>query len=120
MNLQAQLNRQRVKHIVDSYQLEGEQSQAFWLYLEELLQSHPSPLVELAMIETLVTGWLTMPLERGTDFLAKVHHQLQVWQTEPIASSLTPEQFQQITGLDAAPIFGLPELPPPQSSARPF
>jgi hypothetical protein len=135
MNIREQLNRQRVKHIVSSYQLdgcafsedhrpensceescggshEGHHDHRFDSYLEELLQHYPHALIELALVETLMDQWLTVPLLRGIEFLAQTHHKLQNWQHQPIVSTITPEQFQQIVGLDPSPIFGPTELPP--------
>jgi hypothetical protein len=109
MNLGEQLNRQRVKHIASSYRLEGENLEAFSLYLEELLQNYPTPLIELALVETLVDQWVIVPMPKGCDFLQKAHALLQFWQSNAIASTITPEQFHQISGLDPCPIFGPPE-----------
>jgi hypothetical protein len=111
MNIRQQLNQQRVKHIVSSYQLEGQESNRFDSYLEELLQVYPHPLVELALIETLIDQWLTVPLIRGVEFLAQTHGKLRAWEDQPIVSTITPEQFQQIAGLDPTPIFGAAGLP---------
>jgi hypothetical protein len=111
MKLREQLDRQRVKHIVNSYQLKGSEENQFELYLEELLQTYPNPLVELALIETLIDHWLTVPLKRGVDFLTQTHSRLKVWESQPIASTITPAQFQQIAGLDPTPIFGTTGLP---------
>jgi hypothetical protein len=113
MNIQEELNRQRVKHIVDSYRLDGDESDSCTLYLQELLSHYPAPLVELALVESLVDHWLSMPMLRGTKFLAYTHRKLRIWEVDPISSTLTPAQFQQITGLDPAPVFGPQERPSP-------
>jgi hypothetical protein len=112
MEIREQLNRQRVKYIVSSYQLSGSEGNGFNLYLEELMQNYPQPLVELALVETLIDQWLTVPLLRGIEFLDQAHSKLRTWENCPIVSTITPAQFQQIVGLDPTPIFGSAELPP--------
>lgn len=119
MELQDQLNRQRVKHIISSYQLAGQESAQFDPYVDDLLNTYPSPLIELAIAETIVDNWATVPLVRGVKFLKQAHSRLQHWENQPIVSTLTPEQFQQITGLDPTPVFGSAELPPPRSIVQP-
>lgn len=119
MDLQHQLNQQRVKHIVSSYELTGESSEAFQVYLTDLLHTYPSFLVELALTETLVDGWAAVPMVRGTEFLERAHAKLKEWETQPIVSTITPEQFQHVTGLDPIPVFGSAEVPPPRSIVQP-
>ncbi len=112
MEIREQLNRQRVKHIVSSYQLNGSEGNGFNLYLEDLMQHYPQPLIELALVETLIDQWLTVPLLRGIEFLVQTHSKLKAWENCPIVSTITPAQFQQLVGLDPTPIFGSAELPP--------
>ncbi|MBF2002984.1 MAG: hypothetical protein IGS50_18975 [Synechococcales cyanobacterium C42_A2020_086] len=119
MKLQEQVSRQRVKHIVSSYQLSGDEPHQFELYLEELLRLYPYPLIELALIETLVDQWISVPLRRGVEFLAQTHNKLKSWENQPIVSTMTPAQFRDIAGLDPTPIFGSSELPPTCSIVRP-
>ncbi|HEY9641736.1 MAG TPA: hypothetical protein V6C57_14710 [Coleofasciculaceae cyanobacterium] len=119
MEIWEQLSRQRVKHIVSSYHLGGDESNRFDLYLDELLQVYPRPLIELALIETLIDHWLTIPFVRGIEFLAQTHDKLKLWENQPIISTITPEQFKQIAGLDPTPIFGSAELPPACPIVRP-
>ncbi len=107
MNLSERLLQQRVKHIVSSYQLAGAQVDAFADCLQVMMQAFPTPLVELAIVETLVDHWLSVPLLRGVKFLEQTHWRLQAWEQQAIASTITPDQFQQITGLDPTPVFGL-------------
>ena len=109
-DIQEKLNRQRIQHIISSYQL-SDQENGFNRYLDELMQDYPQPLVELALVETLIDQWLA-PLRRGSEFLAQTHSKLQTWENCPIVSTITPAQFQQIVGLDPTPIFGSAELPP--------
>lgn len=115
MELGVQLKRQRIKHIVSSYRLDSNETEAFDLDLELLISHYPLPLIELAIVETLVDGWLQVPLLRGCKFLDKAQQQLQDWENQSLQhgsvtqhcfSTVSPEQFQQITGLDPAPIFG--------------
>ena len=109
MNISEQLSQQRVKHIVNSYHLNVEPTDPiddFDDYLADLLRVYPTPLIELALVETLVDYWVTVPLVRGFRFLLQAHQKLKTWEQHPIVSTLTPEQFQQIAGLDPSPIFG--------------
>lgn len=120
MEIREQVNRQRVKHIVSSYHLGGDETNRFDLYLDELLQVYPRPLIELALIETLIDHWLAMPLVRGIEFLGRTHDKLKLWENQPIVSTITPEQFEQIAGLDPTPVFGSTELPPACPIVRPL
>jgi hypothetical protein len=117
MNLQNMLGQQRVKYIASSYELAGEETDAFDHYLQELLSLYPTPLIELSMVEALVDNWLNMPLVKGSSFLEQVHQRLKTWEYHPISSTLTPEQFQQITGLNPQPVFG-PVETLPKSAVR--
>lgn len=127
MEIGAQLSRQRVKHIVSSYQLDGNDTAAFEQNLHLLLDHYPSPLVELALVQTLVDSWLQVPLLRGCAFLAKTYDLLKQWEQaffqgdsliQELTSTISPEQFQQITGLDPTPIFGCSNLSASQASLR--
>jgi hypothetical protein len=119
MNFGEQLKRQRVKHIVSSYQLAGTDIEAFDQYLTDLFHAYPAPLIELALVETLVDSWVRLSVIRGCEFLAIAHDQLQAWDdrlqtlavNQPIASTVAPEQFRHITGLDPTPVFGLGPRP---------
>jgi hypothetical protein len=116
MELKEKLKRQRVKYIVSSYQLDHVDRDQFNIVLDMLLQEYPAPLVELAIAETLVANWLTVPMPKGCAFLSQTQSYLKAWETHVaschadfaqahIHCSLTPEQFQQITGLDPTPVF---------------
>jgi hypothetical protein len=120
MEIREKLNQQRVKHIVSSYQLGGNEESYFDSYLEELLQIYPYPLIELALVETLIDQWLSVPLTRGVEFLAQTHSKLKAWEEQPIVSTITPEQFHHIAGLDPSPIFGSIELPSTPAIGHPF
>lgn len=120
MELGEQINQQRVKHIISSYQLDGEEGESFLIYLNELFLAYPTPLIELALVETLVSNWLTVPMVKGHSFLKQVHEQLKTWENQEIFSSIAPDQFQQITGLDPTPIFGPVGVSPSQTSMRPM
>jgi hypothetical protein len=107
MQLRERIEQQRVKHIVSSYQLAaGDDWETFNNALNDLFNVYPTPLIELALVEMLVNSWLTVPLIRGQKLLIQVHEKLQSWKDCTISSTITPAQFQQITGLDPTPIFG--------------
>ena len=120
MEIEQKVNQQRVKHVVTSYQLAGNQEAEFELYLEQLLQKYPPALIELALVEILVCSWLRIPPLRGMEFLGEAHQKLQEWESQPIASTITPAQFQQITGLDPQPVFGFSKSPRVQSISSSF
>ena len=123
MEVQQRIGQQRVKHIVDSYLLVGADSpESFAAYLNELLAQYPHGLIEIALVETLVKNWLTVPMQKGIPLLTTAHERLKQWQSEPVTerslhSQLTPSQFSQITGLDAQIAFSAltrPAAPAPQ------
>jgi hypothetical protein len=80
VDLQEALRRQRVKYIVSSYQLDQPDQHQFDAVLELLLTEYPTPLIELAIAETLVANWLTVPLPKGCAFLSQTQDYLRVWQ----------------------------------------
>lgn len=106
MEMPAFVQRQRLSHIVESYTLAGEEPAAFETRLDALATEHPAALIELAMVECLVNGWLRFPLVRGLAFLAEVEARLHAWKSDPITSFVSPLQFATITGLDPSPVFG--------------
>jgi hypothetical protein len=121
MEFQEAIKRQRVKYIISSYHLDEANSPEFDEYLDMLLADYPWPLIELALVETLIQNWLQVPMKRGYEFLTETHEQLQIWERYAliqssvkscaIASTITPAQFQQITNLDPTPIFGITKGP---------
>lgn len=113
MELREQLKQHRVKYIVSSYLLAGDESEAFDRYLNGLLRIYPAPLIELALVEILVASWMRVPMPRGCAFLEKAHRLLTDWETGAIVPSIASEEFQQITGLDPSPIFGSNATPTP-------
>lgn len=119
VDIQDELSRQRVKHIISSYALQGTSKLQFEVYLNELLDMYQAPLIELALVETLVDCWASVPLVRGVEFLTHVHSKLRAWDDHPIVSTITAEQFSQIAGLDPAPIFGTGDRSPSRSIMRP-
>jgi hypothetical protein len=119
MDIAEEISQQRVKHIISSYQLDGNEGNSFDLRLEKLLETYPAPLIELAAVETLVEHWLTVPMVRGVAFLAQVLVKLQTWELDTVVSTITPDQFQQITGLDPSPVFGISEIALKQSPVKP-
>lgn len=113
MVLEEKIQKQRVKHIVSSYQLEGDEEAQCAHYLDELLRAYPSALIELALVEAIAQNWATLPMPRGVAFFEQVQHLLKSWETEEISVMLDPEQFQQITGLDPTPVFNSSGFQPP-------
>lgn len=109
MELWSQISRQRVKHIVCSYRLEGAEVELFSSYLEDLLNSYPTPAIELALVEVLIDSWGKASIPRGKAFLDQARELLNHWKETTVAVRVTPEQFQNITGLDPAPVFGTGE-----------
>lgn len=82
----------------------------FESYVNELLAQYPSGLIELALVETLIKNWLTIPMQKGVAFLSSAHERLKQWQIEQqnsdsLSVNLTPSQFSQITGLDSKAAF---------------
>ncbi|EDX84174.1 hypothetical protein S7335_1871 [Synechococcus sp. PCC 7335] len=104
-NLQQRIGQQRVQHIVDSYLLAGNEPAAFDAYLHTLLSQHPDGLVELALVETLVRNWLTIPMQKGVPFLTTAQDQIEQWLQGLEHVSLTQSQFHHITGLDPKTAF---------------
>lgn len=117
LSLSVQLQQQRLQHIVDSYNLAGTQGEAFANHLQVMMQAFPIPLLELAIVDTLVDHWLSVPLVRGVAFLEEAYQKLQAWEQQSIATTITPEQFQQLTGLDPTPVFG--PVPTVLSASKP-
>ena len=142
MDIQERINRQRVHHIVASYQLDGDDGDAFAELLTQLLETYCQSLIELSLLESIVKGWSEIPMQKGLPFLHGVHDRLRAWQPdldissqastplntrnpaflgvisvdvkasdtpaitpESIGITITPGQFEQITGLDASLVF---------------
>lgn len=109
MELWEQVSRQRVRYIIESYELQGDDSEDFDDYLDELLSAYDPPQIERAIVETIVASWLQLPLTKGMEFIFQTHDRLKSWEADPNKSpksALTPSQFKQITGLDPTPVFG--------------
>jgi hypothetical protein len=106
MELWEKISRQRVQYIIDSYELYGDYTEDFDDYLQELLIAYAPPQIEVAIVETIVASWLKLPLAKGIEFIEQVHELLKAWEDSNGNSTLTPSQFQQITGLDPTPVFG--------------
>lgn len=111
MEVWEEISRQRVKYIVDSYQLDGDDDEDFYEYLEDLLQAYAPPQIELALVEILIQSWRITPLVRGVTFLERSHVLLKSWENKAIAPNLSPVHFRLITGLDPTPIFGNAVIP---------
>lgn len=120
MDIQQRIQTQRIQHIIDSYLLQGNYEsdikgtddglvttdvRSFETYLNELLQQYPHGLIELALVETLIKGWLNFPMEKGVPFLSATHHRLKALTENTFTPTFTPSQFTQITGLDARIAF---------------
>ena len=106
MEIWEEISRQRVKYIVDSYELTGDDDNDFDEYLEDLFQAYASPQIELALVEVLIESWRFMPLTRGVLFLKRSHELLKSWESHPINPHTSPAHFRLITGLDPTPVFG--------------
>ncbi|MFN9167616.1 MAG: hypothetical protein ACK6CP_16925 [Pseudanabaena sp.] len=106
MEVWEKISRQRVKYIVDSYQLDGNDDEDFDEYLEDLLQAYAPPQIELALVEVLIESWRITPLVRGVVFLERSHELLKGWENKPIVLHISPTHFRLITGLDPTPVFG--------------
>lgn len=106
MTLQEQIQQQRVRHIISSYQLDGEDHELCAACLTAMLQLYPTGLIELALVETIVQNWARVPMIKGVEFFRQVEALLTQWQTDAIAVSFNPDEFQLVTGLDASPLFG--------------
>ncbi|MEM7794536.1 MAG: hypothetical protein AAF579_08785 [Cyanobacteria bacterium P01_C01_bin.118] len=79
MNPQNRITRQRVHHIVDSYQLGGDDGDAFAEDLALLLDAYPQSLIELALTELIVKGWSEIPMQKGMPFMQKLRERLRCW-----------------------------------------
>ena len=106
MEVWEKISRQRVKYIVDSYQLDGNDDEDFDEYLEDLLQAYAPPQIELALVEVLIESWRFTPMMRGVMFLKRSHELLKYWEDHLIPAHISPTHFRLITGLDPTPVFG--------------
>lgn len=106
MEIWEEISRQRVRYIVDSYQLDGNDDEDFDEYLEDLLQAYAPPQIELALVEVLIESWRVMPLIRGVIFLKRSHELLKSWESNPLTCHISATHFRLITGLDPTPVFG--------------
>ena len=105
MEIQALINRQRVKYIIESYHLAGDEAESFAHLLDDLFETYKLARLELALAEVLTESWAKVPMERGMAYLHKVRDRLELWRAEGLTHRLTPTQFEQITGLDASVTF---------------
>jgi hypothetical protein len=118
MTLAEHLKKQRIKHIISSYQLNGSEVEACENELDQLLERYPSAWIELALADAIAHHWAAIPMPRGLAFFNHVHESLQQWERTGIFSPLSPDDFQHITGLNPSSIFE-PFDPPPPSMVRP-
>ena len=105
ITLRQRVDQQRVKHIIDSFHLSGQDGSGFDDRLAQLLAAYPSSWIELAIAEIVVLNWLVVPLPRGLVVLRQVHNLLGQWQDHGLTNLLTESEFQRITGLDPGPVF---------------
>ncbi|MEM7066589.1 MAG: hypothetical protein AAF572_25925 [Cyanobacteria bacterium P01_B01_bin.77] len=101
MDIQSHVIRQRVQHIVDSYQLDGSDGNMFADYLTGLLVTYPQSLVELAITEALVRGWSEIPMKKGMPFIHGVHEKLRSWQTD---LDIDPQRISVSKALNPNPL----------------
>jgi hypothetical protein len=106
MEVWEEISRQRVKYIVDSYQLDGNDDEYFDQYLEDLLQAYAPPQIELALVEVLIESWRVAPMIRGVAFLERAHELLKSWENNFNTPTISSMHFRLITGLDPTPVFG--------------
>jgi hypothetical protein len=101
MDLQPLILEQRIKHIIDSYQLLGSESEANLVLKDwqNLMATYPPHELEIAVVSCLVAGWSELPMARGKLFLQR----LKYWLTHPQSPPFSIEQFRQITGLEPLP-----------------
>ena len=97
MEIQKRITRQRVNHIVDSYQLDGDDGDAFTDYLNQLLETYSQSLVELAITEAIIQGWTKIPMQKGLPLLCGVHKLLNSWQPEQPLPSQSSSSFKSQT-----------------------
>lgn len=103
-DLQDYFDRRRPWHIVDSYRLFGDEGDDCRRELQVWLEAVPPALVELALVETLVAAWRTVPLPRGRRFLQRAQGWLEEWQAGQRSIHIQPSQFRAVTGLDPEPV----------------
>ena len=82
MDIQERITRQRVHHIVASYQLDGDDGDMFADVLTQLLETYPQSLIELALTESIVKGWSDVPMQKGVPFIHQVQETLRSWQPD--------------------------------------
>lgn len=95
MEIQKRIIRQRVQHIVNSYQLDGNDGDAFTDCLTQLLENYPQSLVELALTKSIVKGWSDVPMQKGMSFIYGMHERLRSWQSESALSNQASAVFNK-------------------------
>jgi hypothetical protein len=105
MTLQQQIDRQRVKYIVESFRLGGDEEARFDDRLESLMAHYPIAWLELALAQVVVLNWLIIPLPRGLEVIRQVQNLLRQWERHGVTSLLNPQEFHRVTGLDPNPVF---------------
>lgn len=101
MDLQTRIERQRIHHIIDSYNLWGKDSTEFQQRLEYLFADYETTRIELAIVDTLVLTWMALPPLKGLDFIDRVKLRL----TANLPTLVTAIHYRAITGLDGSHLF---------------
>jgi len=98
MELQERISRQRIFYIIDSYQLLGSPPIPAELdhKFSQLLSNYSQEILELAIANCIAKAWTQLPMPRGQVFLDLLTDHLH----NQLPNQLTPQQFQQITGLE--------------------
>jgi hypothetical protein len=109
MTLQQKVDRQRVKYIVSSFSLAGNDEVRFHDRLEALCDQYSPTWLELALAEIIVLNWLIIPMPRGLAVMRQVQNLLRQWERHGVTHLLNPQEFQRVTGLDPNPVFKLLE-----------
>ncbi len=101
MDLQTRIERQRIHHIIDSYNLQGNDSIEFKQRLEHLFADYETTRIELAIVDTLILTWMALPPLKGLDFIDRVELRL----TANLPTLVTAIHYKAITGLDGSHLF---------------
>lgn len=117
--LRPHLDGRRPWHIVESYRLFGDEDAVCRPVFQDWLEEVPTPLVELALVETLVVAWATVPMPRGRMFVERARRWLGRWLEGQQSIRIQPSQFRAVTGLDPLPVVRAVERARLARSRRP-
>jgi hypothetical protein len=101
MDLQTRIDRQRLHHIIDLYNLRGNDPEEFNQRLEQLFADYQTNTIELAIVDTLVLTWMALPPVKGLDFIDRVSFRL----TANLPTLVSANHYRLITGLDGSHLF---------------